>query len=70
MTHTPDLKAAQVVIAWLNMRDFCEHYTGIKDDDASYQCKCPGNNYSGSWCAMDVCPRLQEEARKKSAGWD
>ena len=57
-----------VVDAFSDARDGCKFYTGIKDQVESRQCT--KQHGSGTWCAMDVCPLLRDEARAASLGWD
>jgi hypothetical protein len=59
MTHNPTAEQA-IVLAWIDMRERCEHYHGIKDNDASVQCD--HQHQRGDWCRFTECPRLREAA--------
>ena len=63
-----DHPAAAVVDAFFDMRESCEHYAGMKEEDSDDQCQ--HKETRSSWCAMDCCPLLQERARVNSVGWD
>ena len=50
------------VVAWINAREWCEHYHGIKDNDESIQCSHPDQRSAGDWCRITTCPLLRKEA--------
>lgn len=54
-----------IVKAFVEFRERCEHYHGIKDNDLSLQCSHPDQRSLGDWCGLTCCPRLAAEASKQ-----
>lgn len=69
LATTPPSPAAPVVLAFMRMRNTCQHFTGRPDDWDTTQCRCKGNNHAGSVCAMGYCPILREQADQDAVGW-
>lgn len=52
---------ARAVVLWMDARERCKHYHGIKDNDESVQCSHPDQRDPSDWCSITRCPRLREE---------
>lgn len=63
-----DHPAAQVVSSFLEMREGCRFYRGIKNTPESLQCTHPGASRASNWCALHDCPLVEERADYHSVG--
>lgn len=54
-----------IVHAFIEFRERCEHYHGIKENDLSVQCSHHDQRSPGDWCGLRNCPRIADEARKQ-----